>query len=61
MTVRYVTVFFLRLMSAHLAILGSVIPSPTPIDMKQYRYTNFYKSFPLILNYREKVSGYGLQ
>ncbi len=34
---------------------NSVIP---PLDMKQYRYKNFDKSHPLILNYHEKVSGY---
>jgi hypothetical protein len=50
-TVRYVTVFFLRLMSAHLVILGRVIPSSPPLDMKQYRYKNVDKSHPLILNY----------
>jgi len=26
--------------------------------MKQYRYLNFDKSHPLILNYQEKVLGY---
>jgi hypothetical protein len=61
MTVLYVTGFFLRLMSAHLVILGRVIPSSPPMDMNQCRYTNFYKSHPLILNYHEKVSGYGPQ
>ncbi len=53
--------FFLRLMSAHLDILGRVIPSSPPLDLKQYteyRYTNVDKSHPLILNYHEKVSGY---
>jgi hypothetical protein len=34
---------------------NSVTP---PYDMKQYRYLNFYKSHPLILNYHEKVLGY---
>jgi hypothetical protein len=29
---------FLRLMSAHLVILWTVIPSPPSMDMKQYRY-----------------------
>ena len=53
--------FFVCLMSAHLVILGRVIPSSPPLDMKQFRYTNFYKSDPLILNYHEKVSGYGPQ
>ena len=57
MTVLYVTVF-LRLMSAHLDILWRVILSPLPMDMKQYRYLNFDKSHPLILNYQEKVLGY---
>ncbi len=50
--------FSLHLMSSHLVILGRVIPSPPSIDMKQCRYTNFYKSHPLILNFHEKVSGY---
>jgi len=58
MTVRYVTGFFLRLMSAHLVILGRVTPSSPPLDMKQYWYTNFDKSHPPVLNYHEKVSGY---
>ena len=34
---------------------NSVTP---PYDMKQYRYLNFDKSYPLILNYHEKVLGY---
>ena len=59
MTVLYVTGFFWGLMSAHLVILGRVIPSSPPMDMNQCRYTNFYKSHPLILNYHGKVSGYG--
>ncbi len=50
--------FFLLLMSAHLVILWRVIPSPPSMDMKQYRYLNFYKSHPLVLNYHEKVLGY---
>jgi hypothetical protein len=50
--------FILRLMLAHLVILWRVIPSPPPMDMKQYRYLNFDKSHPLILNYHEKVLGY---
>ena len=50
--------FILRLMSAHLVILGRVIPSPPPVDMKQYRYSNVDNSHPHILNYHEKVSGY---
>ena len=45
-------------MSSHLVILGRVIPSPPSMDMKQCRYTNFYKSHLLILNFHEKVSGY---
>ena len=49
---------FLRLMTAHLVILWRVIPSPPPMDMKQYRYLNFDKSHPLILNFHEKVLGY---
>jgi hypothetical protein len=31
------------------------------MDMKQYRYLNFDKSHPLILNYQEKVLGYVTQ
>ena len=34
---------------------NSVIP---PMDMKQYRYLNFDKLHPLVLNFHEKVSGY---
>ncbi len=34
---------------------NSVTP---PYDMKQYRYLNFDKSHPLILNYHEKGLGY---
>ncbi len=49
--------FFLRLMSAYLVILWRVISSPTAMDMKQYRYLNFDKSHPLLLNYDEKVLG----
>ncbi len=49
---------FLRLMSAHLVILWRVIPLPPSMDMKQYRYLNFDKSHPLILNYHQKVLGY---
>ncbi len=53
------TVFFaFNLMSSHVVILGRVILSPPSMDMKQSRYTNFYKSNPLILNFQEKVSGY---
>jgi hypothetical protein len=50
--------FFMHLMSAHLVILSRVIPSPPSTDMKQYRFLNFDKSHPLILNYHEKVLGY---
>ena len=50
--------FFWRLMSSHLAILWRVIPSPPPVDMKQFRYSNVDNSHPHILNYHEKVSGY---
>jgi hypothetical protein len=53
--------FFWRLMLAHLVTLWRVIPSPLPMEIKQYRYLNFDKSHPLILNYHEKVLGYGHQ
>ncbi len=49
---------FLAVNVGTLVILWRVIPSPLPMDMKQYRYLNFDKSNPLILNYQEKVLGY---
>ena len=50
--------FILSVMSAHLVILWRVIPSPPPVDMKQYRYSNVDNSHPHILNYHKKGSGY---
>ena len=50
--------FFLAINVGTLVLLWRVIPSPLPMDMKQYRYLNFDKSHPLILNYQEKVLGY---